>query len=157
MKTTFKPLSALLLITTCLFFAACSDNKGAQNTATPNQATPQVTTSSADFAPPSLSEAAAAHVTFSSETIESQNGIALEGVDYYLMAWCPNRGGFSAEVWDDEGFIVSQTIPCKLQQTTISTALTGQGQNIWIKITGVSGNYPSEGFVEVAPMPTPTP
>ncbi|WP_265588546.1 hypothetical protein [Rothia nasimurium] len=39
----------------------------------------------------------------------------------------------------------------------MATALTGQGQEIWIELKGVSGKYPSQGFVEIAPMPAPTP
>ncbi|WP_272878804.1 hypothetical protein [Rothia nasimurium] len=39
----------------------------------------------------------------------------------------------------------------------MATALTGRGQEIWIELKGVSGEYLSQGFVEIAPMPTPTP
>lgn len=153
---TFKRLPSVLLAS-CLLLAACSDSNRAQSTPTPSQTTHHTSTPSASVTPPLPSNEAATRITFDSETIEGQPGIAVEGADYYLIAWCSDHGGFSAEVWDDQGFIMSQVLPCLPQQTTMATALTGQGQEIWIELKGVSDNYPSQGFVEIAPMPAPTP
>lgn len=145
--------TAALVLGACLTLVGCTSDDSQPEapdstaTATATQAAPAST-----FLPPEPSDTAIAGVSFSADLISYERGIALEGEDYYFRVWCPDGGGFTAEVHDENGRIMAHGVPCDPEQPFMSTALTGEGQEIWITLTD-EGELPTEGFLEITPMP----